>query len=582
MRPLAKVLLLLVVLLAVAVPGTARADVNDFTADMRSDETLTTADHQGSLRIVEHIDVDFHDYNHGILRAIPNSYKNHKLQMHVNSVTSTADSQNQFSTYTSNGNTVLKIGDPNRTVTGKQSYTIDYTLRNVITFYPDHDELYWDVNGDQWQQNFDRVSVSLHLPDSVRVSNPAQCYTGSFGSTASNCTVQQNDKDIVITADNVAAAQTLTYVVGFQKGVFAPSKLTETLAEYLSTILKIAILPLLALIIGLGLWLRSGRDPRGRQVIVPEYTPPDNLPVEQVGTLLDFKTDNKDITAMIIGLAVRGYIKIIESTKKKRFAKDELVYSLELKNTDYSALSANEVQLMDTLFLQPTHVGQTYDLDKPKNRLYTCAASIRDDCAKQLTESGYFRGTPKRAGLKQFIIAGILVAAIYFFGTVVGVGLAAGAGIAAVILVGFGLIMPARTKLGVEALEKIKGLKMYMDVAEKDRIAKLQAPGAAYATNAGEPVRTVELFEKLLPFAIVLGVEEQWARQFADIYKTAPDWYAGNWTTFNSLYLVNGISSGVGMAVNTSFSAPQSSNSSGFGGGGFSGGGGGGGGGGGW
>jgi uncharacterized membrane protein len=123
---------------------------------------------------------------------------------------------------------------------------------------------------------------------------------------------------------------------------------------------------------------------------------------------------------------------------------------------------------------------------------------------------------------------------------------------------------------------------MYMDVAEKDRIAKLQAPGAAYATNAGEPVRTVELFEKLLPFAIVLGVEEQWARQFADIYKTAPDWYAGNWTTFNSLYLVNGISSGVGMAVNTSFSAPQSSNSSGFGGGGFSGGGGGGGGGGGW
>jgi uncharacterized membrane protein len=86
----------------------------------------------------------------------------------------------------------------------------------------------------------------------------------------------------------------------------------------------------------------------------------------------------------------------------------------------------------------------------------------------------------------------------------------------------------------------------------------------------------------LLPFAIVLGVESQWAQQFADIYKAAPDWYAGNWTTFNSLYLVNGISSGVGTAVNTSFGAPQSSNSSGFGGGGFSGGGGGGGGGGGW
>jgi uncharacterized membrane protein len=582
MKSLSKLFLLLTVLLAVASPGIASADVNDFTASMRSDETLSTADHQGALRIVEHIDVDFHDYNHGILRAIPDSYKNHKLQMHVNSITSTADPQIHFSTYSSHGNTVLKIGDPDHTVTGKQSYTIDYTLRNVITFYPDHDELYWDVNGDQWEQNFDNVSVNLHVPDSVHVINPAQCYTGSYGSTASNCTVRQNGKEIVITADNVPANQTLTYVIGFQKGTFTSSKWTETLAEYLPAILKIAILPVLALLIGLGLWLRSGRDPKGRQVIVPEYAPPENLSVEQVGTLLDFRTDNKDITAMIIGLAVRGYIKIIESRKKKRLAKDELVYSLELRNTDYTALSANEIQLMDTLFLQPTHAGQSYDLDKPTARLHTCAATIRENCAKELTDSGYFRSSPVRAGLKLYVIAGVLVAAIYFFGTVVGAGLAVGAGIAAAILAGFGLIMPARTQQGVDAHEKIKGLKLYMDVAEKERIAKLQAPGAAYASNAGGPVRTVELFEKLLPFAIVLGVESQWAQQFADIYKAAPDWYAGNWTTFNSLYLVNGISSGVGTAVNTSFGAPQSSNSSGFGGGGFSGGGGGGGGGGGW
>jgi uncharacterized membrane protein len=144
------------------------------------------------------------------------------------------------------------------------------------------------------------------------------------------------------------------------------------------------------------------------------------------------------------------------------------------------------------------------------------------------------------------------------------------------------MLMPARTAKGVAALEQVKGLKLYMETAEKDRMAKLQAPNAPYASNAAEPVKTVELFEKLLPYAIVLGVETQWAKQFEALYTSPPDWYGGSWSTFNSVYLVNSISEGVGSAVNTSFSSPKSSSSSGFGGGGFSGGGGGGGGGGGW
>lgn len=117
-------------------PGLASADVNDFViTSFTAEETLTRNDPQGELHIVERINTDFHDYNHGILRAIPNRYKNHSLQLKVNSITSDSGAPVEYTTYSSNGNTVLKIGSPSKTVTGAQEYTIDYTLRNVISFY---------------------------------------------------------------------------------------------------------------------------------------------------------------------------------------------------------------------------------------------------------------------------------------------------------------------------------------------------------------------------------------------------------------------------------------------------------------
>jgi uncharacterized membrane protein len=140
----------------------------------------------------------------------------------------------------------------------------------------------------------------------------------------------------------------------------------------------------------------------------------------------------------------------------------------------------------------------------------------------------------------------------------------------------------SRTAKGVEAKEHVLGLKMYMEVAEAQRLKMLQSPNARYAEKSTGPSHTVDLFEKLLPYAMALGIEKQWAKQFADIYRTPPDWYSGNWTTFNVLYLTTALSSGVGGQINSAFSAPSNSGSSGFGGGGFSGGGGGGGGGGGW
>jgi uncharacterized membrane protein len=569
-----------------AVP--AYADVNDFTVtDFSADYTLSTADKQGELHVVERIDVDFTDSNHGVLRALPKTYKNQSLDLHINSVTSSSGAPSSYTTYDQNGNTVLRIGDPNRTVTGAQEYTIDYTMQNVMTFYTDHDELYWDVNGDQWQQPFTHVAATLHLPPGLDLSKyGAKCFAGSYGSQTGDCSTQLVDNSTVKfeTAHALTSYQTLTLVAGFPKGSFAPASFFERFRDKLGPALEFSIPVLVALVGGFVWWLKVGRDAKGRGVIVPAYSPPDGISPLEAGTITDFNVDNRDITATIIDLARRGYMKIIETRKDRLVLKDSLSYSLQLEKNDYTELNAYEQAIMGALFPINT-VGQVLELTKNVSTLYKTAEDLDKDIPKNLAGQGYFRQDPHKFALKWGSIFAVVYIGAAFLGPFAGVHagwLVAGLVLGSVIFLLFLRIIPARTAKGTAAKEQLLGLKMYMEVAEKDRLEKLEGPNARYAANAGAPVRTVELFEKLLPYAIVMGVEKEWATQFNDLYTSPPSWYSGNFTAFNAGYLVGSLSTGFSPVVNSSFSAPRSSGSSGFGGGGFSGGGGGGGGGGGW
>ena len=582
-----KLLLSAAALLTLVVPLTfsavSSADTSNFVInDFYADETLTNADKQGELHVVEHIKLTYNDQNHGILRSLPDRYKKHSLQLHINSVSSDTGAPAKYTTYSSNDNTVLKIGDANQTVTGPQEYTIDYTLRNVITFYPDHDELYWDVNGDQWQQPFESVRVAVRLPSDAKQSRQPVCYVGSYGSTSQNCTIAVNGTTIAAAASGLENAQTLSYVVGFDKNYFKPSTWQDTVSEYISyaDIVKFLV-PLLA--VGgssLFLYYKSGRDAKGTGIIVPQYDAPDGMSPLEVGTLVDFKVDNRDITATIIDLAVRGYLKIIESDKKHLIGKDSIEYSLQLNNADFSSLNAYEQLLMTALFPVPA-IGQVVDINALKNKLFTTASTLRAQVEANLTTNGYFKTNPIKTGVSISIVMGVAFFGLFLFKNIVGLAFALGIILGTVIAAIVAANMAARTAKGVAANEHALGLKLFLNVTEKERLAKLQAPNAQYATASGEPVKTVELFEKLLPYAMVLSVEKQWAKQFDGLYNTPPNWYAGNWSTFNAYYLATSLNDGIGSAVNSAFSSPASSGGSGFGGGG-AGGGGGGGGGGGW
>jgi uncharacterized membrane protein YgcG len=551
------------------------ASVENFIiTNFAAEQWLDNSDPQGKLRVVERISVDFKGDNHGILRAIPTSYKGQPLRIKIGSIRSETNAAADYETSESNGNTVLKIGDPNKTVTGAQQYTIEYTLHNVISFYNDHHELYWDINGDQWDQPTSQVSVLLHLPQGVE-SKRQVCYAGAYNSSVQNCTIGTNEQTVTASAKGLGERQTLTIVAGFEKGYFtAPTRL-DWLREHIWQIIAV-VAP--AVIIGgyaFRRWLKYGRDPKDRGVIVAEYEQPESLSAAEVSTIDKFSTPPKAISATIIDLAIRKYLRIHEIEQKKFLSKNKS-YSFELLNADYSALRAHERKVMEGIFGTGTTQG-TVELKGLKDKFYTVSQEVQKDIPKAMVDAGYFAGNPLSAGTRLYVLGSVAAFIAIISQTWLGIGL----GIGAAASFFFGIFMSRRTQKGVDAREKIKGLKLYLETAEKDRIAMLQSPDAPYAAKSSGPKKTVELFEKLLPFAIVLGVENQWAKQFESIYTVPPDWYSGNWGVFSAVYLASSLGGSM-EAMSATFTPSGSSSSSGFGGGGFSGGGGGGGGGGGW
>lgn len=573
-------ILALALSLGVALPGVAHADINDFTiTNFTADYYLSKADPQGQLSIQEHLMVDFTDYNHGILRALPQKYNGQQQHIRIAKVQRDGSTE-PYSTYTSNGNEVLKIGDADQTVTGKHAYEIDYTVQNVIRFSSEGsnpDELIWNTNGTEWTQPFLAETTTLHIGTDINAPlGSLGCFTGVQGSHAQDCTVDGQGKTVVFKATRaLSSGETMTFTADFPRGIFRKPTAADWWHDNRANVLALALPGLIAFAIGYWKWHKDGKDIKGRGTIIPEYGPPSGLRAAEADVIDHYKLGTNAISATIIDLAIRKYLKIIESDKKSLLGGKHKSYTFQrLPAPTNDSLKPYEQQIYDGLF----RGGDTTQIADLKNNFYVTKDAVQKELPRLLTTNGYFPKNPRWAGSSLHLIGIVL-----FIGGFVLAGTnwywRIGFALAGAVFLLFGTIMPRRTQKGVDAKDALDGLKLYMNTAEKDRIAMLQSVDAPYAEKSAEPQKTVELFEKLLPYAMVLGVEKSWAKQFEGIYTTPPDWYAGNWAAFNAGYLVGSLSDSMS-AMNASFASPSSSGSGG--GGGFSGGGGGGGGGGGW
>jgi uncharacterized membrane protein YgcG len=579
----------------------ASADVQDFAFEsMTADYTLgRDADDVSTLHAVETFVALFPDFdqNRGMVRALPTHYGSVDTELLVNGVTNENGEPVPYS-LEDDGEFLLVIVGTDEFVHGRTTYVIDYDARHIVRPFADSlegsQEFYWDVNGVGWAQPFGTVSATLHLADGVEegLTGNYACYQGPEGSD-SPCTASEQTADgFVFTADQLGAYETLTFAVEFDDGTFA-AEATPRENPIVAVVPWILLVLLGLVLIGI-LWLRLvfWRNARGRGTVIAQYEPLEGLGVMQAAHLLE--RPQTALPAQLVSLTVQRAAQLVE--QPERSLDDR--YSLVL--VDPTVLSeSDDESAVRSLFLS-TAPGALVELDRVDRKLGDRISALIAQARNNIRTRGYLvKRKSKLAGWLRFLSFAIGVVAIFisfwaddnYAGSAL-LSLQLWVLIAgAVLCFGFSGTPERLSQKGAEALEHLNGIKLYLTVAEEDRIRMLQSPEGAERTriDATDGSAIVKLYERLLPYAIIFGVEDQWAKVLADRYATTavPDDGVtraigiSNLSTFSRSYGASSFATTPPVTSSSSWSGSGGSSFSGGGGGGGSSGGGGGGGGGG-
>ena len=289
----------------------------------------------GSIRVDETIEPRFTGTWNGVFRTIPVEYRtpqglNYTLRLDVESVTDAAGQKLKYETSRERHYRKLKIWVPGA-VDATRIVKLRYRVSNALRFFDEHDELYWNVTGDEWEVPIESVSAIVRLPAGA-TGVRATAFRGAYGSTERSDVSVESDGVHVQTSRGLGMREGLTLVVGWNPGVVHRPTTVEKGAEAVYSNLPLAIPPLIFLGM-LALWRKRGRDPE-LAPIATQYEPPANMTPAELGTLIDGKPDMRDITASIVDLAVRGYLHIAETQNERFFglmsSKD---YSFTLKKS---------------------------------------------------------------------------------------------------------------------------------------------------------------------------------------------------------------------------------------------------------
>lgn len=530
-------------------------EISSFTSDISIHK-------DGTITVGEHISYDFgSEKRHGIFRKIDRIKENADGKKFVldMSIVSIVDRDNKPFPYEStiDGNYLtIKIGDPDKTVTGMNAYNITYNVSGALTYFSDHDELYWNATGNEWEVPIVRANASVLFSNSTAsLQFRTSCFTGSSGSTEQNCEYQEgNNQALFGVTQGLSPHEGLTIVAGFPKGIVAQTEPKEY-KTFFDTFWGAVVIALI--IVGavwwyllypiwiIVKWWMVGRDPKVGGPVAAWYDPPSSkngrrlFPAE-AGTLIDETVNPRDISSTIVDLARRGYLKI-EERKKNDF------YFVN-KNKPLDPLLPYEKRLFEGIFSLQDEVRLK---DK---KLVGIIEEVTKLMYRQVVDDGFFDTDPQKTKTFYSVIGGIALSTMNFP--------------LALISFVFGRNMPKKTLVGAEQAMVARSLNNFLKGQERQ--LTFQAKNQMW-------------FEKLLPYAVAFGVEKYWAEQFKNIALKAPEWFTpyGN-RPFNSIYFANSLHSSMNSFESTVTPTRSSSGfSSGFSGG-SSGGGGGGGGGGSW
>jgi uncharacterized protein (TIGR04222 family) len=575
-------------------------EISQFDSDV-------TIEPSGALLVHETIVYDFGTepgLHHGIFRVIPvrfpypqKSGYDRVTPLTVVSVHASNGASAQYAVEEDGDNDRIKIGDPDKTITGVHTYDITYRVRGALNGFTDHDELVWNVTGNDWPVFVLSPNAAVHVPATV---TGVACTSGPYGSTLPCDSAVANGDAATFTAKMLGPFSGMTVTVGFPKGAVATTKLIlEEQFDFASAFRVTAntggiAIGLLVLLVGAALaliwWVGRDRRARGSAVDVAfakgdvpdervplvghdetpvEFAPPDGLRPGQVGTLVDFKANPLDVTATLVDLAVRGYLTIEEVEHEEHHRVHD--WTLTRQDKADTDLLTYERLLLTGLFPD----GDPVTVSELRDKFAARMRKVQDALTQDATDRGWFA---KHSSLfrASFVGLGLVVIAA---GIMLAIALATltHAGLIAIPVIIAGIVLligarfvPRRTAQGYAVLRHVDGFRRFIDESEKER--------ARFAEQKN-------LFSEYLPYAIVFGATKKWARAFEGLDGEPPDtssWYPQH-GAFNALLFSSAIEGFTVTTSGTLASVPAStSGSSGFSGGGFSGGGFGGGGGGSW
>lgn len=560
-------------------------EIDEFTADI-------SIEVNGEVSIGEDIKVDFGSLEkHGIYRDIPYEYSQDNGETYYTEIVVEGVLQNgekaRYELIHENGYLRIKIGDPDRTISGENSYLIDYRVRGILLGYEGFDEFYWNVTGNYWEVPIYKATARVRLPEEGIINTA--CFIGSFGSTEI-CDIEDlSGREVSFISPRVLLPyEGLTVAVSYEKGmaplvtVEKPKTLFEKFIEWPSivTVFSAALFGIATVAF---LWHKFGRDfwygnipdaklaekgevkPIGaHETVVVEYEPPYKLRPAEIGALIDETAHTHDVTSTIVDLAVGGYLVIEEIEKKWKFGKND--YKFIKKEKDTKGLLDYEKLLLSHLFKS----GQEVKMSSLKQTFYDELAEVKKKLYEELLKKELFFKDPQKERNKYLALAvvGIVVSvALFILGIskdiVLVIDLALGILVSGVMLLVFSRFMPRRTAKGRELFRRARGYRLFISTVETHRQRFFEKRN---------------LFNDVLPYAMVFELTDKYIKALSDLdtAKQTSSWYHGT-QAFSMAHFsdsMNDFSSSVGTAIS---SVPKSSGSSGggFSGGGFGGGGGG-------
>jgi uncharacterized membrane protein len=550
-------------LLIFSLPAWARSySISRFSSTIHVDE-------DGSARVQEQITFVFSGQYQGIYRDMPVDYpgpggSNYTLFLKVDNITDDAGNKLKFEKRTTGGLLKLKVYVPGAS-DATRTVNIEYSVANGTRFFEDHDEFYWNVTGNDWPVRIARAEAVVFFPADSTGKMRAQAFEGIYGSSEHARASVEGPSTSFQTTGPLPMRGGLTIDVYLEKGVLRqPSAMARFFRFVRSN--PVLTLPFWAFAVMFAMWWFKGRDPDPGMSVAPMYEPPDKMGPAEVGTLIDDSTDPRDITCVLVDMAVRGYIKIVE-TQHKGFLSTTKDYEFHLlkEQNQWEQLTDYERAMLQQVFAG----GQMTLLSNLRNRFYVALPTIKSEIMGALKSKGMYTLDPNSAA-GYLGLGVVLVALPYALGQWLGVAdflnsipMVIGSGLVALaLIIIIGKQLTATSLRGARTRVKIKGFQEFMNRVDADRLKRMPP----------------DTFEKFLPYAMALGVEHNWAKAFEGIIQNPPTWYqSSDGHMFSTFYFVNSLGSMTHTASSTFVSAPRASSSgsgwSGGGGGGFSGGG---------